>query len=181
MSVMLEEVLDGLCDRIGRIERLHGNISSLMRERLANEKMLQLEVMRLVSLMKGVDDYLVEKPYGHGVGEKCDLWFKESGTEYWMEIKMRPTNYRKAAHHSKAFSRGIDSAITDFERLKEWVSPPAHRLGLFAFYPLYPESWGIFKRYHLSRLSNAVGRDIVGPSKRIQVGDANFDIYLVEV
>jgi len=82
---------------------------------------------------------------------------------------MRPTNYRKGAHHGKAISNGVDSAIMDIERLKKYITPTAHRLALFAFYPLYPENYGIFNNLHLSRLSKAVGKDIVSPSRKVMV------------
>ncbi len=182
ISRLLEEILDGLYLRIEYIENRHGYISYLIEHRLANEKMIQLEVMRLVSLISEVDDYLVEKPYGTQPNTgKCDIWFSAKGIEYWMEVKTRVTNYRKAEHHSKAISRGVDDAIEDFQRLKEYVRPPAIRLGLFAFYPIYPENYDTFNQYHVRRLSNAAGRNISGPSRKIRILDGSFDLYLIEV
>jgi hypothetical protein len=180
MNGLLERALDGLCERLRQIEADHRYISLLIERRLANEKMLQLEVMRLISLMPEVEHYLPEKPYGEESREKCDFWFKASGTEHWLEIKMRPTNYRKKEHHSKGISTGIDQAIQDIRRLRELSLAPALRFGLLVFYPMYPENYPTFNRCHLSRLSAAVAREIEGPSRSISIGDANLDIYLVE-
>ena len=94
---------------------------------------------------------------------------------------MRPTNYRKGEHHSKAISKGIDKTIDDIARLREYISPPSLGYGLLAFYPMYPESYAVFNRSHLSRLSHTLGRDIEGPSRKIAVGDASFDLYLIRV
>lgn len=181
MTELLERVLDDLCRRLKDIEKRHSYLSLLIETRLANEKMLQLEVMRLVSLMPEVEDYLVEKPYVKGAHGKCDLWFKAGRYDYWLEIKMRPTNYRKGEHHSKAMSRGIDQAIQDIERLCKLPLGTALKFGLLALYPMYPESYAIFNRYHLRRLCEATGREIEEPSRKIAVGDAYFDIYLLEV
>lgn len=181
MSELLERVLDALCDRLKTIEEHHRYLSFLIDKRLANEKMLQLEVMRLISLMPEVEDFLPEKPYGQGAREKCDFWFKAGGRDHWLEIKMRPTNYRKGDHHSKAMSKGIDDAIRDVGRLRELPLAPALRFGLLAFYPMYPDSYSTFNRYQVRRLSEALARDIEGPSRSISIGDAHLDIYLVEV
>lgn len=181
MSNLLERILDGLCDRLKSIEERHGYLSFMIESRLANEKMLQLEVMRLVSLMNEVDDYLPERPYSQGLGEKCDLWFRARGLDYWLEIKMRPTNYRKGEFHSKAIKGGIDAIIKDIIRLRKLVSAPALRFVLLAFYPMYPESYITFNRYHIRRLSDALRRNIQGPSRRIVMGDVSFDLYLAEV
>lgn len=181
MSELLERVLDGLCRRLEYIEEHHRYLSFLIEKRLTNEKMLQLEIMRLISLAPEVDDFLPEKPYGEETRAKCDFWFTVDGVAHWLEIKMRSTNYRKGEHHSKAISKGIDDAIKDIERLSKLPLGSALRFGLLVFYPIYAESYPIFKRYHLRRLSEAVARDIDEPSRRICVGDAYFDIYLVEV
>lgn len=181
VSELLEHILDALCDRLKNIEERHSYLSFLIEKRLANEKMLQLELMRLISLMPEVEDFLPERPYGKEAREKCDFWFTVSGLAHWLEIKMRPTNYRKGEHHSKAISKGIDDAIRDIERLSKLSLGHALRFGLLVFYPMYPESYPIFNRYHLSRLCEAAGRDIKEPSRRISVGDAYVDIYLVEV
>jgi len=181
MSEFLERILDALCSRLKTIEDHHQYISFLMDKRLANEKMLQLEVMRLISLMPEVEDFLPEKPYGQETREKCDFWFKVGGRDHWLEIKMRPTNYRKSEHHSKAMSNGIDDVIRDIERLREMPLDPALRFVLLAFYPMYPDSYPTFNRYHMKRLSEALARDIKGPSRSINIGNAHFDVYLVEV
>lgn len=102
MNKLLEGVLDELCNRLKHIEERHGYLSHLIEKRFANEKMWQLEVMRLISLMPDVEHYLVEKPYGKEEQDKCDLWFKVGSFDYWLEVKTRPTNYRKGDHHSKA-------------------------------------------------------------------------------
>ena len=181
MSDFLECILDELCKRLKEIELRHGYLSYLIETRLANEKMIQLEVMRLVSLMDGVDDYLPEKPYSMGSGEKCDFWFRANGLDYWLEVKVLPTNYRKGGHHSKAIKNGVDAIIKDISRLREFVPPPALRFTLSVFYPMYPESYHTFSRCHLSRLSGVLGKNIQWPSRRIVVGDASIDLYLAEV
>lgn len=141
--------------------------------------------MRIVSLKPEVIEYLPEKLYDYASKEKCDFWFRTSdSTEYWMEIKMRPTNYRvmqSRAKHAKAITDGVDGIVEDIRRLKQKAPKYSRKRVLFAFYPMYPESYSIFNRKHLPRISEASDKEIVSPSKSIQVGDASFDLYFIEL
>ena len=182
---MIDQLVDRLAERLEIIEGKYKYLSFLIDERYANEKLLQLEIMRIISLMPDVDEYLPEKPYNYGTKEKCDFWFKTSdGTEHWMEIKMRPTNYRvmqSKAMHAKAITNSVDSIIDDITRLKEQAPANAQKYILFAFYPMYSESYAIFYEKHLPKISKASDKGVTSPSRSIQVGNALFDIYLLKL
>jgi len=181
----MNKLMDELVKRLNTIEGKYGYLSFLIEERFTNEKLLQLEVMRIVSLMPEVAEYLPEKPYNYRSKEKCDFWYKTSdSTEHWMEIKMWPTNYRvmqSRAKQSKAITNGVESIIEDIKRLEEKAPQNAKKYILFAFFPVYPESYKTFNKLHLSKISEVAGKKIKLPDKRIQVGDASFDLYLVEL
>jgi hypothetical protein len=180
---MREKLLDRLVRRLKTIEENYGYLSFLINWRYRNEKWLQLETMLIISSMREVTEYLPEKHYN--LREKCDFWFKtRDGVEHWMEIKMCPTNYRPSLsriRHSKAITDSVSSVMMDIERLKRYAPPHAGKHILFTFYPLYPESRSIFNTKHLSKISNACGRIITSPNRQIQVGDAFFDIHLIDL
>ena len=182
---MIDKLLDELTERLEIIEGKYGYLSFLIYERYTNEKLLQLEVMRIISLMPNVLEYFPEKPYDYKTRDKCDFWFKTSNsTEHWMEIKMRPTNYRvmkSKAKHGKAITHAINSIINDAERLKERAPKNARKYLLFAFYPMYRESYRTFNKIHLPKISEACSKKITSPNRKIQVGEASFDLYFVEL
>ena len=182
---MIGQLMDRLAERLKIIEGKYKYLSFLIDERYANEKLLQLEVMRIISLMPDVVEYLPEKLYDYRTKDKCDFWFKTSdGTEHWMEIKMRPTNYRvmqSKAMHAKAITDSVDSIVDDIRRLKDQAPKNAKKYVLFAFYPMYSESYAIFNEKHLPKISKASGKRVTSPSRNIQVRDASFDIYLIKL
>lgn len=182
---MKNKLLDELTERLKIIEERYGYLSFLIDERYANEKLLQLEVMRIISLTSNVVEYLPERLYDRQTRDKCDFWFKTSdSTDYWMEIKMRPTNYRvmqSKARHAKAITNGVDSIVGDIERLRGQAPRKARKYVLFAFYPMYRESYGIFNKRHLPKISKAAEKEITSPNRSIKVGEASFDIYLIEL
>jgi len=176
----LLEVLRQLSLRLEEIERRHAYLSFIIEKRLANEKLLQLETMHIISYMPDVVDYLPEKLYGPRYREKCDFWFKlRDRTEFWIEIKMRPTNYRKPGH-AKAITNGVDQVIEDIRRLRQITKEKMRRFVMFAFYPIYAESYGIFNRIHLKRISEEIGEDIKRPAITVRVGEADFNVYAAE-
>jgi len=128
-------IISGLRTRLEAIERNHRYLSFLIRKRVANEKLLQLETMHIVSSLPGIVDCLPEKPFDSEGREKCDFWFKTNDAEYWLEIKTRPTNYHKEGH-SKGIKKSVDGVIDDIRRLKEIPASNARKCVLFAFYPI---------------------------------------------
>lgn len=182
---MIGQLIDKLAERLKIIEEKYKYLSFLIDERYANEKLLQLEVMRIVSLMPDAVEYLPERLYDYRTKDKCDFWFKTSNdTEHWMEIKMRPTSYRvmqSKAMHAKAITDSVNSIVDDVERLKERTPKNAKKYVLFAFYPMYSESYAIFNERHLPKISEASGKRVTSPSRSIRVGGASFDIYLIEL
>jgi len=136
--------------------------------------------MNIISSMPETLDYLPEKPYHLESKEKCDFWFETKDAEYWLEIKTRPTNYRKPGH-AKAITDGVDGVIEDITRLKKIKNAKCRKLVLFAFYPMYEESYRTFISKHLPRIAEASGKNINRPEISLKVGDANFDVYIVEV
>ena len=179
----MKKLLDELAKRLNTVEEKYRYLSFIIKERFTNEKLLQLEVMRIISLMPEVMEYLPEKLYATSK-EKCDFWFKTSDSkEHWLEIKMRPTNYRlrqSRAGHGKAITHGVDSIIDDIKRLEK-APRNAKKYVLFAFFPMYPESYNTFNKTHLLKISEAIGKEITSPNKSIRVGEASFDLYLVEL
>ena len=104
--------------------------------------------------------------------------------EHCMEIKMRPTNYRvmkSKAKHGKAITNAINSIVNDVKKLKERAPKNTRKYILFAFYSMYRESYGIFNKIHLPKISRACGREITSPNRKIHVGEASFYLYLVEL
>jgi hypothetical protein len=76
--------------RLNKIEKKNNVFSTLIENRVANEKLLQLEIMHILSQNPEVDDYLPEKFYPERK-EKCDFWFiTKNKLEYWVELKTRP-------------------------------------------------------------------------------------------
>ena len=173
-------MLEQLSHRLQIIEKRHGYLSFLIDRRYANEKLLQLEAMNIISSMPQVIDYLPERMYNIEGKEKCDFWFKTRIMEYWLEIKTRPTNYRKPGH-AKAITNGVDGVIEDIERLKTIKDLKSKKFVLFAFYPMYDDSYEIFNRVHLPRIARAADKDVNRPDISLKVEDAYFDIYLIEV
>ena len=182
---LVKKLLDELVKRLKAIEEKYGYLYFLIEERFTNEKLLQLEAMRIISLMPEVTEYLPEKLYDYISKEKCDFWFKTSDSkEHWIEIKMRPTNYRvmqSRAKHAKAVTNGVKGIVEDIRRLRENTPRACKKYVLFAFYPMYPESYRTFNEKHLPRISEAIGKEIALPSKSVQVRDASFDLYLIEL
>lgn len=179
---MYELLLEKLTERLNQIEARHKYLSYLIDTRFRNEKLLQIEFMIIVSAIDEVIDYLPEKPYPNNPSEKCDVWFKTiDDTEYWGEIKMIPTNYRFSSYyHSKGIKHSVDSLIHDIRRLKANAPRNAEKFVLFTVYPMYEDSYKHFNK-QLERISSACGKEVKSPSERIKVGDAYFDIYLIEV
>lgn len=168
-------------NRLQEIENRHHYLSYLIEKRFANEKLLQLELMHIISQNPEVADYLPEKLYITGGNEKCDFWFgMKSGIEFWVEIKTRPTNYRKP-RHAKAITNGVSQVIEDIRRLRQMRGRDLHRLILFAFYPLYSDSYRTFDSVHLHRISQEVGKAITSPKIKIRIGPADFNVYSAEV
>jgi hypothetical protein len=166
--------------RLHEIESKHHYLSFLIEKRLANEKLLQLEIMHIISQNPEVADYLPEKLYRSSSKEKCDFWFKmRNRTEFWMEIKTRPTNYRKLGH-AKAITNCVDQIIEDIQRLRNAEGGNIRRLILFAFYPLYSESYTTFDNVHLHRISQAIGKPVKSPEIKIKIGPADFNLYAEE-
>ena len=58
---LINRLLDELVKKLETIDEKYGYLSFLIEERFTNEKLLQLEVMRIVSLMPEVVEYLPEK------------------------------------------------------------------------------------------------------------------------
>ncbi len=139
MKEIESELLSQLKIRLEEIEEKYRYLSYLIKNRLANEKLFQLEIMKIVSSLPSVVEYLPEKPY-QGKREKCDFWFKtKTGKECWMEIKTIPTNYKieeLEKPHSKGISRGRMGVIDDIERLRKNAPPDAVKYIAFAFYPI---------------------------------------------
>ena len=181
-NLMYELLLEKLAERLSQIEARHKYLSYLINTRFRNEKFLQIEVMIIVDTMNEVIDYLPEKPYPNNPSEKCDVWFKTvDDTEYWGEVKMIPTNYRFSSYyHSKGIKRSIDSLIYDIKRLKTNAPKNAKKFVLFTVYPMYEDSYRYFSK-QLKRISSACGKEVKAPNKRVKVGGAYFDVYLVEI
>lgn len=178
---LLQSFLKQLKIRLQEIEDRHGYLTFLIENRFANEKLVQLETMHIISQNPEVVDYLPEKLYDPENKEKCDFWFKiRSGTEFWMEIKTRPTNYRKPGH-AKAITNSVDEVIEDVQRLKRVKGDNIRRLVLFAFYPIYSGSYDTFNKVHLQRISQKMGKNAKGPKIQIKIGQADFNLYFEEV
>jgi len=179
-DIILSKLLERISSRLESIEKRHGYLSFLIEKRYANEKLLQLEVMNIISSLPRVMDYLPERQYDDEGKEKCDFWFKTEDTDYWLEIKTRPTNYRKPGH-AKAITNGVNGVIEDIERLKAIKDPKARKVVMFAFYPMYDDSYRIFNRRHLPRIAEAADKEVSKPDISLRVKDAYFDIYLIEI
>lgn len=177
----ISDVLKQLSLRLEEIEKRHRYLSFLIEKRFANEKLLQLETMHVISQMSEVVDYLPEKLYDSEGKEKCDFWFKlKDGNEFWIEIKMRPTNYRKPGH-AKAITNGVAQVIEDIQRLKKITDRAARKLVIFAFYPMYADSYGTFNGIHLKRISQEAGKNIESPTITVKIEEADFNLYVVEL
>jgi len=186
MSIV-EIALDRLVNRLQIIEKKHRYLSLMAEYRISNERLVQLELLRIISSMENVADYLPERPYDFGRigGKKCDIWFRTSdGTEYWIEIKLCPTNYKikedSKIEHSKAITYCINQVIDDIKRLKSGAPKNARKYVLFIVYPLYPDSYAHFNN-HLQKISSRCNVEIGSPTKRIQLNQRFYDIYLIEV
>jgi hypothetical protein len=180
-GLFLSDFSEKLSIRLQQVENRHQYLSYLIEKRLANEKLLHLETMNIISHNPRVVDYLPERLYGLEEKGKCDFWFKmEDRTEFWMEIKTRPTNYRKPGH-AKAITNGVDQVIDDIKRLKGVTGNNVQRLMLFAFYPLYPESYSTFHTAHLKRIFGEIGKAPESPRIKISIGEADFNVYLTQV
>ena len=180
-DTLISNLIQHLSKRLNLIEKRHAYLSFLVKKRFANEKLLQLETMHIISQMSEVEDYLPEKLYGFESKEKCDFWFKlKDGAEFWIEIKMRPTNYRKPGH-AKAITNGVAQVVEDIQRLKKITDRNTRRFAMFAFYPIYAESYRTFNEIHLKRISQEAGKNIENPMITVNVREADFNLYVVEV
>jgi len=177
---IISHLISCLPNRLETIEKKYGYLSYLIENRYANEKLLQLEIMNIVSSLDYVKDYLPEKLYKDNSTEKCDFWFRTDESEYWIEIKTRPTNYRKLGH-AKAITHGVSSVIDDINRLRRYCDKDSKKFCIFAFYPLYGNSYPTFNRVHLSRISDTLGMEIKGPDVHLGVSDGFFDIYFLQI
>jgi hypothetical protein len=180
MNEALQAILiNSLRLRLELVEKRHRYLSFLIDNRKANEKFLQLEIMNIISSMPGIVDFLPEKPYdSENSNDKCDFWFKTDALDYWLEIKTRPTNYRNPGSSGRAITDSVDQIIADIDRLRKIQSESSERLVIFAFYPLYTDSYDTFNKTHLSRIEEFIGRKIPTPDISIPVGDALFNVYL---
>lgn len=149
--------------RLNQIEKNHQHFSHLVEKRYTNEKLLQLEALRIISNIQNVVEFLPERYYPDGKS-KVDIWFKtRDKREHWMEVKMRPTNYHKGSHHGKAITHGRKSIIRDYERLNELDSDYKKYL-LFSFLPIYDDRYDYFER-QLDIISREIGCRIGEPIK----------------
>jgi len=55
------------------------------------------------------------------------------------------------------------------------------RFAMFAFYPLYVKSYRTFNEIHLKRISQEVSEKIESPMITVNVEEADFNLYVVEV
>lgn len=173
MVDIISKIIPELDKRLNN-NRIKEHISYLIEKRFTNEKMLQLEILNIISNMPEVKDYMPEMPYNYNESKKCDIWFSlQDGNEYWIEVKMRPTNYRKKELHGKAITNGINSIIEDIDRLKK---ADGSKFMIFAFYPIYQESYRFFY-IHLQKIS----KDIKEPKIQLKIGEADFNLYISEV
>lgn len=173
MVDLISKIIPELDKRLNR-NRIKEHISYLIEKRFTNEKMLQLEILNIISKMPEVKDYMPEMPYNYKDTIKCDIWCSlKDGKEYWIEVKMRPTNYRKKEHHAKAITDGINSIIEDINRLRK---AKGKKFMIFAFYPIYQESYRFF-----NKLLQRISKDILIPEIQLKRGEADFNLYFVEV
>jgi hypothetical protein len=83
--------------------------------------------------------------------------------------------------HAKAITDSVGSIVDDIERLKEQAPENAKKYVLFAFYPMYSESYATFNGKHLPTISRVSGKEVTSPNRSIQVRGVSFDIYLIEL
>ncbi len=173
MVDIISKIIPELNKRLNS-KRIKKHLSYLIENRFTNEKMLQLEILNTISNMPEVKDYMPEMPYNYKDTIKCDIWCSlKDGKEYWIEVKMRPTNYHKKELHGKAIKKGIDGVIKDINRLKK---AKGNKFMIFAFYPIYQNSDKFFEK-HLHKIPN----DIEKPEIQLEIGEAFFNLYLFEV
>lgn len=168
--------------RLNEIEKNNHFFSDLVVNRVANEKMLQLEIMHIISQNPNVLDYLPEKLYPNGVG-KCDFWFKlKNGIEYWVEIKSRPTNYNNRERQGRAITHGVKGVMADIERLRMVQLENSRRLMIFAFYPIFDDSrqQAIFQR-HINRIYTKIPNEQPIPKIRVPISNAWVNLYFESV
>ena len=65
----------------------------------------------------------------------------------------------------------MDSIIDDIKRLRQFDPKDSIILVLFSVYPMFKQSYGTFKRTHLSKIERASGRPIADPSRSIKTED----------
>ena len=174
-----KKFLHSLKRRLILIEGRHNTLSDLAVDRFSNEKLLQLEVMSIISKMRNTVDYLPEKSYNNRSKDKCDFWFKNYGSEYWMEMKMCPTNYKKEIRHAKAVTDSINSIINDVNRLK---GVDGKRYILFAVYPMYEDRKAFFAKY-LDKIAHEIAQEAkVKPEPNFEIklnGDAHGGVFMI--
>ncbi len=172
-------IISELSERLKTIEDKYGYFSYLIKERFANEKLIQLEIMRIISLRPEVVEYLPEKLYPDSK-KKCDFWFRTiDNKENWMEIKTRPTNY-KNPKHAKAITDGIEGIVEDINRLREKTPAEAETHISFSLYPVYSDSYPFLNR-HLEKISMAAGKTVNKPDIEIHCKNGAFQLYLLNL
>jgi hypothetical protein len=179
-KTFISDLTNQLRERLVAIEKNHQYLTFLIEKRFANEKLLQLETMHIISSMPGTMDYLPEKSFDVKGREKCDFWFKTAECESWLEIKTRPTNYRKPGH-AKAITNGVDGVIEDIERLRRIPDKKSKKYIMFAFYPMFEESYDTFNRLHLKRIGESIGQNLEGSNVHVKTSNGYFDVYIVQL
>jgi len=87
---IISVLIDKLQKRLLSIENNQKYLSFLIDKRYANEKMVQLEVMNIISQMEQVYDYIPERHYDSNLTDKCDFWFKTKKMNTGLRLKLDP-------------------------------------------------------------------------------------------
>ena len=176
---IVEDIHNQLCSRLRNIVDTFSHFSNLVKDRFVNEKLLQLEALRIISCHSEVIDYIPEKPYPEGNRAKVDIWFRtRSHGEFWMEVKMRATNYGRQSHQTRRNLRaGIKSILNDINRLKK-LDEAFNKLILISFLPMYEKYYAKF----ISRYLADTGLGVKGPRKCVMLKDGGFlDLHILHV
>jgi len=187
VEVFIERVMKALEKRLQHIEERHCHFSRLAESRSTNEKLLQLEILMIISLSQGIEDFLPEKLYPvsqvDGTRRKVDVWFIANEVEYWMEIKMRATNYhRPRGQPSRAITHGTESIIEDYKRLNG-LSSAYRKYLLFSYLPVYDDRYHFLTK-QLTTLTEETGLEIGDASVRVplkEVEEGRLEVFCVLV
>lgn len=117
------------------------------------EKWIQGEFIHYLnrSIQAGtVIDADLEKNYGPRAG-LCDIWFRTKDKEFWCELEVIVTNYRKPG---KPITNQVDHVIDDIQKLEKC---PAYGAEKFVVFLVYPLSWDgsnedIWSNRHMVRI-----------------------------